>query len=296
MITRRTLKKQFLTLSCLLLTCGLIQTKADASKWGGHFSYQPLLENNGEALRLPIEAWPAHLKIRNQNGQILDVQAFLDLPVPDYYTKEVQVYRLSDQISPIYLVIPSRALFADTFYLPTLQSQGKIINPLPVDSEPAEPLQELYQVKQIMDLTGDGLADVIYESNSGASSYQTTQHILWWDGKHYRSQILFQFLKLYDFEQDGKIELKLSMPAAFDEATSVGHANWTYWDDIYRWNGHKFILASKNYPDYYLKVALPQYQAEIEALRKDGFDPETETAIRARKKAILSLQKLIKKR
>ncbi len=288
---------RLLSLVGLLLAssfCG--QAQAQPIRWGGHFSYQPLFPNQGESLRLPIDAWPANLKIRSQSGEEIDLQAFLDLPVPDYYTKEVQVYRLSDQPAPVYLVIPSRALFKDVFYLPTLQSQGKVILPRAVDSEPAEPLQELYHVQEIIDLTGDGLLDVIYESNSGASSYQTTQHILWWDGKNYRSQVLFQFLKLYDFEQDGKIELVLGMPAEFAEATDVSHAIWTYWDEIYSWNGKQFVEASKHFPDYYQQVLIPRYQQQIIALKKEGNSTDLKQAIRAREKAILKAQRISKRR
>lgn len=286
---------QGLSVSSLILGGYLAPVKAQP-RWGGHANYQQLLENEGEPLRLPVEAWPAHLKIRSHTGQVLTLQDFMDLPVPEFYTKEVQVYRLSDQTAPVYLVLPTRALFDQTFYLPTLQSQGKIILPQAINSEPAEPLQELYQVKQVMDLTGDGQLDLIYESNSGASSYQTTQHILWWDGQRYRSQVLFQFLKLYDFEQDGKIELVLGMPAEFAGSTTVSHSLWTYWDDIYRWNGQQFVLANNVYPAYYQQVAIPRYQAQIEALNKQGSDAEIKQAIRARQQAIQKAQKLSKRR
>lgn len=259
-------------------------------------AFQPLPLNAGAAYQV---APPATALCQPHEGAVRTFTQFAQEPTwrEDSPQERMAAYQLdlTGDGQPELLMLPQYALTESHHYLPTWQRSGphgwEPLTPSHVDNG-AEIAQDYYEVKDIRDFNGDGRLDVLMESNSGASSYNTTQHLYWWDGQRLRLQHLYQFVEVLDLDGDGTYELVMRAPGDWDAATLPAHANWAYWPDVYRWLHGRYQRASHQFPAYYRQGVIPDFQAQLAELRQQL--PPDPTAIAALQGALDKAQALLK--
>jgi len=207
-------------------------------------------DDRGKGTYIPLK------DIKNSDGKAIDIKKYFDLYELDLDGDGIKEVCVIPGNMPVYEddEKTSDEWFSESYYYraTVLKKSGNGYRPFYVATIEGD----YASVLDIRDLNGDGITDLLLSSGAGASSYNDIVEICYFDknGKTVKSQVFLQWVLLYDFNSDSIYELVVSFP----EGCNSAHAYWASWQDIWEWNGKKYVLASEKYPEYYDLVYIPQ--------------------------------------